>query len=74
MCMRLQNWDKGQVHWDFRSIFAPNTNKLYILRPCINIVFNQQKKYHIKHTLQPAIWTTDAIGNSDHIYVTRNDR
>ena len=26
------------------------------------------------HTLQPAIWTTDAIGNSDHIYVTRNDR
>jgi hypothetical protein len=27
-----------------------------------------------EHTLQPAIWTTDAIGNSDHIYVTRNDR
>ena len=26
------------------------------------------------HTLQPAIWTTDAIGNSDHIYVTRNYR
>ena len=26
------------------------------------------------HTLQPAIWTTDVIGNSDHIYVTRNDR
>ena len=26
------------------------------------------------HTLQPAIWTTDAIGNSDHIYVTQNDR
>ena len=26
------------------------------------------------HTLQPAIWTTDDIGNSDHIYVTRNDR
>jgi hypothetical protein len=24
--------------------------------------------------IQPAIWTTDAIGNSDHIYVTRNDR
>ena len=28
----------------------------------------------IMHTLQPAIWTTDAIGNSDHIYVTRNDK
>ena len=26
------------------------------------------------HTLQPAIWTANAIGNSDHIYVTRNDR
>ena len=24
------------------------------------------------HTLQSAICTTDAIGNSDHIYVTRN--
>jgi hypothetical protein len=24
--------------------------------------------------LQPAIWTADAIRNSDHIYVTRNDR
>ena len=29
---------------------------------------------YYSHTLQPAIWTTDAIGNSDHIYVTRNDR
>ena len=29
---------------------------------------------HHWHTLQPAIWTADAIGNSDHIYVTRNDR
>jgi hypothetical protein len=26
------------------------------------------------YTIQPAIWTTDAIGNSDHIYVTQNDR
>ena len=26
------------------------------------------------HTLQPAIWTANAIRNSDHIYVTRNDR
>ena len=26
------------------------------------------------HTLQPAIWTADAIRNSDHIYVTRNNR
>ena len=29
---------------------------------------------NINHTLHPAIWTTDAIGNSDHIYVARNDR
>ena len=27
-----------------------------------------------EHTLQPAIWTADAIGYSDPIYVTRNDR
>jgi hypothetical protein len=30
--------------------------------------------YLLYHTLQPVIWTTDAIGNSDHIYVTRNHR
>ena len=45
--MRLKNWDKCQVHRDFHSIFAPNTNKLYILRPRIHIVLNQQKKDHI---------------------------
>ena len=29
---------------------------------------------YIVHILQPAIWTADAIRNSDHIYVTRNER
>ena len=47
---------------------------------CVNnefkaIFFNWCKVSVIRvHTLQPAIWTTDAIGNSDHIYVTQNDR
>jgi hypothetical protein len=45
-----------------QKIYAPSSSLL------------QGKHLPFTHTLQPAIWTTDAIGNSDHIYVTRNDR
>ena len=44
----------------------------------LNLYWISQYMYSLQrdfdHTLQPAIWTTDAIGNSDHIYVTRNGR
>jgi hypothetical protein len=41
--------------------------------------FHQRLKANCLHkdygtATQPAIWTKDAIGNSDHVYVTRNDR
>ena len=38
------------------------------------LLFNVKWVVFITHTLQPAIWTTYVIGNSDHVYVTRNDR
>ena len=50
MCMRLKNWDKGEVIEPFPS-FAPNTHKLYILRQCIIIVFILQIKNKLIHVL-----------------------
>ena len=42
MCMRLKNWEKESFTEPFSS-FGQNTNKLYILKHCINIVFILQK-------------------------------
>ena len=44
MCTRLKNWIKARFIEPFPSL-VQNTHKLYILRNCINIVFNLQKNH-----------------------------
>ena len=64
--MKVENRDttiRKPTRKSFKKGNTKNVNKYQTL-------FNNVRT----HTLQPAIWTTDAIGNSDHIYVTRNDR
>ena len=57
--------DERQINYRYHILVD---NKAKIL-PCGNRVLFRIIKHHTT-----AIWTTDAIGNSDHIYVTRNDR
>ena len=49
MCMRVKNWDKGEVRRAFPQ-FCENTRKLYILRHCITIVFIMQENHIIPLT------------------------
>jgi len=48
MCMRLKNWDKGEVHIAF-SQSCDEAYKLDILGHCIKIVLILQKKITLIH-------------------------
>ena len=52
------------------SVSFPRQNPVELQYPLVLATFLNI----CPHTLQPAIWTTDAIENSDQIYVTGNDR
>jgi hypothetical protein len=62
------------MQYNIELIFADISIIEYWFFRMLNILFPELHPLLVYHTLQPAIWTTDAIGNSDHIYVTRNDR